>query len=382
MKTKLILIMILFLVGKSFAQQEYYFFNSKYPQVWVDSSRKNIFKKNNLRTYEEFIIKKGIKRNSSKVILNDSLQIKETFTFNKKGNLKRNCKYEYGIRNKIIHTLKTNKNNQKTYEFTWNNDTINSVEEEVNFRNGKIKNRNISKYNRKNIMEQVHNRRGGEKIKKRWFYEYYDNGSKKKSTVYNSKGKVRHTWSYDCKPEGELVAKHKNTTMICKNDLYDENGYRVETIRSFDDKGRMKKSINKFNIKNIMVESNIYDYKDSLTYRYFFNELNKTYEHSYYYKNPFGDKLISYSKMDKYWNTIEYIWIKNGKKKTNKKSEVNNGGKIITETITHYKKSGDIKKIYFNKNDYNSLGLLINIKCDLNKKGKITTVNSVEYKYY
>ena len=38
-------------------------------------------------------------------------------------------------------------------------------------------------------------------------YSFYDDGSRKETNYYK-KGKLKYTWNYDCKSEGEIVQEH------------------------------------------------------------------------------------------------------------------------------------------------------------------------------
>lgn len=77
--------------------------------------------------------------------------------------------------------------------------------------------------------------------KKELSYTYHENGDKKETNYYE-KGKLKHTWKFECKPEGELInVKEKDATKFCLIQDIDENGNGVIWERKFDEKGRLTK---------------------------------------------------------------------------------------------------------------------------------------------
>lgn len=77
---------------------------------------------------------------------------------------------------------------------------------------------------------------------KRLDYEYYQDGSIK-TIRYFFKSKLKYTWSYDCKPEGEMLGvKQKDSTTVCIKEEYDANGNRVVWKQEFNRKGDLVKT--------------------------------------------------------------------------------------------------------------------------------------------
>ncbi|MBK6952631.1 MAG: hypothetical protein IPH24_11440 [Crocinitomicaceae bacterium] len=77
---------------------------------------------------------------------------------------------------------------------------------------------------------------------KRLDYEYYEDGSLQ-TIRYFFKSKLKYTWSYDCKPEGELLGvKQKDSTTICIKEEYDSKGNRVVWKQEFNRKGDLVKN--------------------------------------------------------------------------------------------------------------------------------------------
>jgi hypothetical protein len=72
---------------------------------------------------------------------------------------------------------------------------------------------------------------------KRLEYSYYEDGSKK-AIFYYEKDKLVYTWSFDCKPEGELVNVEKtDSSVVCLQEELDENGNAVTWYHEFNSEG-------------------------------------------------------------------------------------------------------------------------------------------------
>lgn len=77
-----------------------------------------------------------------------------------------------------------------------------------------------------------------------WVYKYYNDCSKEKSLLYK-KGKLKNTWSFDCKQEGEKLEKKKNTTQVCRWEKTSADTItKVEQL--FNEKGKMEKHVFKY----------------------------------------------------------------------------------------------------------------------------------------
>lgn len=172
--------------------------------------------------------------------------------------------------------------------------------------NRKIVACNTWKWNEKGFMtESVSYRRDTTKIKHKWVYDYTDD-KRSMSTLYNGKGKVVKIWSYQCNQEGEKLEKKENVTQICKWNKTDDK-YLIKTWRSFDEKGKIKKDVYKYNsTDSSIVEHRIYNEKDTLVFLATYDNSwekpltvasydkkgKKSYEQTTTYQN---NKKVSYS---------------------------------------------------------------------------------------
>jgi hypothetical protein len=99
---------------------------------------------------------------------------------------------------------------------------------------------------------------------KRLDYEYYEDGSLK-TIRYFFKSKLKYTWSYDCKPEGELLGvKQKDSTTICIKEEYDSKGNRVVWKQEFNRKGDLVKTKRVYEQDSILVLIESFDAEERL----------------------------------------------------------------------------------------------------------------------
>ena len=73
----------------------------------------------------------------------------------------------------------------------------------------------------------------------RWEYDYHEDG-KASTTQFFRKDKLKYTWNYDCKTEGQLD-KTKDTSTVCTWDELDVNGNLIKYTQTTDEKGKIEK---------------------------------------------------------------------------------------------------------------------------------------------
>ncbi len=153
------------------------------------------------------------------------------------------------------------------------------------------------------------------------------------STLYNGKGKVLKIWSYQCNQEGEKLEKKENVTQICRWNKIDEK-YLVKTWRSFDEKGKIKKDVYKYNANDSsIVEHRMFNENDSLIYICSYNSswslpLTVT---SYDKKGKKSYEQISTYNNNKKSSYAFYLSKKSGMKLTMKIEYIYNDKDLLTE---------------------------------------------------
>ncbi len=143
------------------------------------------------------------------------------------------------------------------------------------------------------LKERYRYRGDDKKLDFKYVYEHRNECEPSKTTLYNGKGKVKKVWTFDCKQEGEILEKKKNTTQVCKWEE-SEDGILIKVYQTFDDKGRVVKNVSKFTSEDTLILEILRYYKeDQLSYK-------ATYDRDY--KKPLTQ--TSYKKNGQ----VRYTW--------------------------------------------------------------------------
>lgn len=175
----------------------------------------------------------------------------KTFVYKKNGDLKYWREKKYIDKNKPLYMMQYNADNELESKRAWT-------------------------YNEENCLQgSIWEKRAG-KIKRRWAYDYYEACKKSETRLYNGKDKLLKAWNYDCKEEGEQMQVKKKTMQYCKWDEATKD-YLLKISQSFDEKGRLRKYVYKYDIKDTsIIERTTYNGDDEILYA-------ATYDHSYDY---------------------------------------------------------------------------------------------------
>lgn len=207
-------------------------------------------------------------------------------------------------------------------------------------------------------------------------YSYYENGDRK-TTSYFEKGKLKHSWNYDCKPEGELIGvKTKDETTICKTEEIDSSGNRVTWERKFNEKGELTKVKMVHSSDSLVLSKQIYSGADKLV-------SETTYAYSDEGKST-GYKVLAFDKHGKSYLSSDTTIDEFGTRKTkayNKKGEItytdlrvkNGSGKTIK--LQHSQGRG----FYTNLYNYNEESM---IQSEVRMQRKRTYVTEYNYTFY
>ena len=250
--------------------------------------------------------------------------------YNHKGKIKENYLYRFNTRGKMVERIQLGKNRKFINKFTYEYDSAGNQIKSCGyfFRDNNMTWTLTAKYDEKrNILERAYTLKNG-KPSLKYVYSYYPDGSKKQTVEYDRKGKVAHSWNYECNPIGELAAKHlKDSSKICVKyendndgnpikiveetikrgdliklvDKYDKNGNNIEHL-SYDFKGRiMMHTVYKFDLNNNLAERIVYKMKSNeIQKRYVFthDKDGNVIEGIYYKKGnlPVGEYKYSYVK--------------------------------------------------------------------------------------
>ena len=238
---------------------EFTYLNKKGDLKRVTTYQFNENKKNNIT----IVLDKSGKEKSKRLLTYDGklLTAKEIY---KKGNLKYKTKNTFSDGYNVAYT-KFNSKNDILYKRT-------TTYTDKTYKVIAHKNDTVPFYSWKKALSTISYKKGGIKQANKWVYEYDDNGNRTKSTLYDKKNEIKHVWDYSCKTEGELV-KVKNETQQCKWEEM-ENGMLVEVTRTTSPKGKINKTVKKYDADTNIVE--LVEYSNDVIIR------RGTYDKSFY----------------------------------------------------------------------------------------------------
>ena len=185
--------------------------------------------------------KEKLKKNSTYVT--KQLTSSEVF---KKGKLKYTIENSYDGRYKTSFT-KTNANGIILEK---NENTYTDQVYESNFLNKAFRT-----YKGKKLNTSIAYKKGGIDQKNKWIYAYDEEGKRTLTTLYNAKNKLKYTWDYRCKTEGDLIEKKQAN--FCKWQESDD-GMLIEVTRKTSLKGKIQKTIKKYDADTNLVVQETY----------------------------------------------------------------------------------------------------------------------------
>jgi len=353
MKKTLFILAILSLALISNAQKDEYAYLKKfwygYPYIDNKPLKKKVTEAK-IKGYTETIKKGNNEYIWIKVNYDEKGNYSSIEMFKKNGNLSKQYSYEYSPSNKNTSQKIMSRNGKKILLYNFKYDKNGMITDEEYTKNGKVKVKINSTYDSLKILESSYYKNGKPELEKKWVYTYYPDKSRKSSIIYNSKGKVLYTWNYECKPEGELASKHKDTTDVCRKETVDNLGNKVITFRKFNEKGK--------------------PYKVEYTY----NKENQCLGYASYYAN---DIINVRSKYNKNTGETEEFTIYNKKGiETYRSVNAYNDKDNILETKTYTK-----GKLHSNSiNEFSTSDFVSSMK--IFKKGKLEKSCKYDYMFF
>lgn len=129
---------------------------------------------------------------------------------------------------------------------------------------GKITSVKIWTYNEhQQVLSAKEFKKGKVKPHRVWTHTYWDEKQRKETVLSNGKGKVLHTWSYDCKEEGEVDVP-KNQTEVCKDTKVEDN-VLIKTFHYTDKKGDVTKAVQYYSLPDsTLIAAKRYNAEDEL----------------------------------------------------------------------------------------------------------------------
>ncbi|MFH0865249.1 MAG: hypothetical protein V1904_03590 [Bacteroidota bacterium] len=272
MKRKIILLAILFLALLVNAQKsEYAYIKNSwwyFDMTYTSKTEKEKIADAKISGYAKTFKNKKKEHVESQVTYDNKGNCISLIYYKKNGKTRSQYLYTYSPENKILSKTYSKEQGKEMEKFIFNFDTLGNRKDEAYYKKEQIKAKTISKYDSTKIIESYYYKNGSADYNRKWLYTYYPDKSKKSSVIYNAKGKIIHTWNYECKPEGELQAKHKDTTDVCKKVETDSSGNKTVTERKFDEKGKAIRIVYVYDKEEVLIQYATYNSKDMCTYSF------------------------------------------------------------------------------------------------------------------
>ena len=324
--------------------------------TWYTTSKstKKILSKTGIIGYERksYKIKKGEKKDKPSYVTIAKFDDNYNLLENSYG--KTQILFQYNKNNAYtdFKLIKRNKKLKK-HEIIEYNDSSRVLKYNYRKRNdSKLKNKWIAEYDntQKKELVKIVFEKDGTTEKKRFEYDYYEDG-KRKQTKFYKKGELKHIWNYTCDDEGKEQKKDIKTTQICHIKEYLEDSSYIIVNRTTDNKGRIRKNVSKYSKNKKLIEYRSYNNKGKLVWG-----------HDYRY-NCKGQKIqaITYRRGGLIWRKQEWFYnndlvvkYKYYKRKAKLKYSLEykfNDRKLLTERISFDKKHQQTRKYKYEYDD-------------------------------
>jgi hypothetical protein len=190
-------------------------------------------------------------------------QLSEHKVYKKNGSLRSRSVYQWNSDGKIIDNAYYKGNGKLLWRYVTQYDTNGNVTEQRSYwKNGEeIQWHSIATYDEiQNMTEMKWLEKNDTKLTRVYTYTYYPDGSKKQTIEYNGKGKVLHTWNFDCNPTGALeTTAYKDSSKICIKYETDKDGNKIKVKEQNVKQGSIVRLVAKYDKNNNEIFSAGYD---------------------------------------------------------------------------------------------------------------------------
>jgi len=234
--------------------ENYIILNAKYHKHIADNHITDVKRVSYSKKHPEGITKSETKYDSHGNAI-------ENIQYNKHGKFVSHFKYQYNDSNQTTSNIAINKKSKACSGVYYSYDKAGNIIENRSWwkDTGKTVYDWIITYDSKNNPTEAKFYYSKGKLDSRTVYEYYDDGSKKKTTTYSGKGKVTAVWNYDCNPIGKVQeSKMKDTSKVCMHYETDKNGNPIKVKEEYTEAGGLFKyrlrKISKYDKDNHFIE--------------------------------------------------------------------------------------------------------------------------------
>jgi hypothetical protein len=193
-------------------------------------------------------------------------------SYDEKNVLWRNNTYLFNDSNRIVSFVSINKKGKITQKDSATYRPDGKQTGEMGYRRGGLllKTKNTITYNAKGMITEQsyfkYSKKGIEKPTGKYLTVYNPDGTKGETKYYNGKGKLEHTWSFDCNPEGASQKKALiDSTKVCIKYEYGPDGSKIKSIIYTNRKNHITKCIMKYNPSGDLTDFEYYNHKNKIT---------------------------------------------------------------------------------------------------------------------
>ena len=312
-------------------------YDDKADKAWRDSVRKITLDAHitGLKTYRFHVDSTKAKRKNNGSLVyewkyDDKGNVTSFIKNNKKGRTKEHYSYLWNDNNQFLQSTSFKRNGKIKYQMVNTYDKTGNCVETWRYFWDAPPNHKLQKFDDNHKLQEIIWRYDNDKkLSGRYEFSYYPDGSKKLTVEYNKKGKIKHTWNYDCSPVGKLTsAKFKDTTKVCIKYEKDKDGNVIKVKEEFFKSGNLARKVDKLDSHNNLLDVAYYNKKGKCVMHtaMSYNSKNQMTEYITYRKgtdrirsrdiyqyNPDGEigQTNAFDRNNKPKYILKYVYIKN-----------------------------------------------------------------------
>jgi len=225
---------------------------------------------------------------ASECMYDEQGNMTEAIDYNKHGKIRYRYTYAYDGKGRNVAFAEWKRNGKLRFRYVYVYDATGNETETRNYyvpaifgKKEKLGWRNSATFDGKqNMLELKYFFSEDEKeLFSRYSFTYYEDGSKKQTTEFDKKNKIRHKWNYDCNPAGTEAINLKDTSRICIRFETDKDGNKIRVKEEIVHAGKVARIVSRFDKQDHLLdlvrydsnggarthESNTFDDKDNQT---------------------------------------------------------------------------------------------------------------------
>ncbi len=311
-------------------------FNIGSSRIWPDEARKRRLDEHlaGTKVYKFYADSAKVKRKhngylSQEVHYDKYGNVAEFINRNKHGKMTSYNSYVFNDKNQYIQYTQLDRKERLSFHMANSFDKNGDCTDIWFFYRSSSPSHKVQRFDSSHRMVEMIYKYKNDKVSSRFEFSYYDDGSKKQTKEYDRKGKIVHTWNFDCNPVGKLEAKKfKDTTKICVRYEKDKDGNPIKIKEEFIKQGNLVREVEKYDSRDNLLDEAYYDKQgrisSHITYTYNSNgrmvsyisyrkhsdKIASKYEYTYGTDNEVSEAMI-FDRHDKPKYVLKYAYLKN-----------------------------------------------------------------------